>query len=230
MEKWSENISPSNVKFFEQQNKEIPEVVKTLENFNEDIDPIGEGGNAKIYSLQNDLEKYCFKKSKKKPQIKYNDIDTEHNFQKKARNAGVKTPLSSVSFETAKGEYLLMERVFGCTIREAILNPRLLSKKFKATVFIADLRDQVEKMHNARIYHRDLHFDNVMINEEGLPVIIDFGTAIESDGGEFTYEESVSMYNERKGHYEFVTGFFKDDNEMVKNIWSAIKNLEPINS
>ena len=78
------------------------------------------------------------------------------------------------------------------------------------------------------IYHRDLHYSNVMIDEEGLPVIIDFGTATEGSGSDFTYEESVSMYDEKKGRYSLVNGYFKDDLVMVKNIKEGIKNLRRV--
>jgi len=121
-----------------------------------------------------------------------------------------------------------MERINGCTVKEAIDNPTLLPDNFNYKVFIDDLTDQILKMHNKNgmsdgVYHRDLHQGNVMINEDGLAVIIDFGTAIEGSGSDLTYEEEVSMYNEKKGRYELVSDYFKDDLNMIKEIKNALK-------
>ena len=202
---------------------DLIECIKSLEI---KATPIGEGGNAVVYAaLGTNFDRICLKKIKEKPQIMYNDIDKEHQFQIMARNAGVRTPFSIMSIKTDDGEYLIMEKIEGSSIEEIIQKPELLSEKFNFKTFCDSLEDQIAKMHKAGIYHRDLHSRNVMIDKEGLPVIIDFGTATEGTGSDFTYEESISMYDEKKGRYNFVNGYFKDDLEMVKNIKSSVKNL-----
>ena len=194
--------------------------------------PVGEGGNAIVYLAEGTpFEKIVFKKVKENPQIDYNDIIQEHKLQEKVKELGVRTPLTLLSIETEEGDkYLVMEKVEGYSVKDIVLDESLMPKKFDYKIFCASLDDQVSKMHNENkmldgIYHRDLHTGNVMINNEGLPVIIDFGTGVEGSGSDFTYEESVKMFNPNKGRYEFVNGYFKDDLEMVKNIKADLKKF-----
>jgi len=123
-----------------------------------------------------------------------------------------------------------MEKVNGYSIKDIVANNNLLPEKFDYKVFCDSLDEQIAKMHNKGkmidgIYHRDLHHGNVMIDDDGLPVIIDFGTGIKGSGSDLTYEESVSMYNEKLGRYEFVNGYFKDDLEMVQNLKAELKQF-----
>jgi tRNA A-37 threonylcarbamoyl transferase component Bud32 len=142
-----------------------------------------------------------------------------------ARKAGVRTPLALISVETDQGTFFIMEKVEGHNVEEVIATPSLLPPSFDYELFFKDLEQQVKKMHDAGIFHRDLHIRNVMINEEGQPVIIDFGTATEGTGSDFTYEELANLYNENTGRYELVSGHFKDDLQMVKNLKSALRPL-----
>lgn len=206
---------------------DLEECIKKLElNF----ESIGSGTNADVYIAKGtSFEKICFKKVKKNPSIKCNDINKEHEFQIEVRKLGVRTPLTLMSIETdEKEEYLVMEIINGCTVKEATENPSLLPKDFNYKIFIDDMTDQVLKMHNKKgrgvgFYHRDLHQGNVMINQDGLAVIIDFGTATEGSGSDLTYEEEVSMYNQQKGRYELVSDYFKDDLKMLEDIKNALK-------
>ena len=210
--------------------KETDELEGCLKKLELTFESIGGGNNADVSIAKGTpFEKICFKKTKKNPLIKCNDINEEHKFQMKVRKLGVRTPFTLMSTETnEKEEYLVMEKINGCTVKEAIDNPALLPKNFNYKIFIDDLNDQILKMHNKNgvgdgVYHRDLHQGNVMINQDGLAVIIDFGTAIEGSGSDLTYEEEVSMYNEQKGRYELVSDYFKDDLRMFEEIKNTLK-------
>lgn len=206
--------------------KNIIDLIECIKSLEIKAFPIGEGGNAIVYVAQGTVfEKVCLKKIKEKPQIIFNDIYQEYDFQIKAREAGVRTPFSLISIKTNDGDYLIMEKIEGHSVGEIIKDPNLLPLNFNAKKFCESLDDQISKMHTKGLYHRDLHDDNVMIDKEGLPVIIDFGTATEGTGSDNTYSESVSMYDTKKGRYTLAHGFFKDDLEMVKNIKSNIKKL-----
>ena len=206
--------------------KEVADLVECIKSLELKTVPIGEGGNAIVYAaLGTSFDRVCLKKAKDKPQIMYNNIDQEHQFQMMARDAGVRTPFSLISIKTDEGKYLIMERIEGYSVAEIMEKPELLPKDFDTDAFCNSLDSQIAKMHKKGIYHRDLHYENVMIDKEGLPVVIDFGTATEGTGSDFTYEESVSMYDAKKGRYGLVNGYFKDDLEMVKNIKSNIRNL-----
>lgn len=211
--------------------KESNNIVECLLKIKLEATPLNEGGNAFIFiPLEKSLQNACIKKTKEKPQIKYNDINEEHMIQRKLKERGLRTPLTLVSFKTEEGEYFVMERIKGYSVREIINNPTLIPEIFNYETFCKSLDEQTDIMHNTGkmengIYHRDLHEGNVMIDEEGLPVIIDFGTAVEGTGSDNTYSESVSMYNPKKERYEFVNGYFKDDIEMSKIIKASLKRF-----
>jgi len=211
--------------------KETNNIIECLLKVKLEATPINEGGNAFIFiPLEKSLQNACIKKTKEKPQIQYNNINDEHKIQKKLKEMGLRTPLTLVSFKTVEGEYFIMERIKGYSVREIIKDSTLMPEKFHFETFCKSLDEQIAIMHNKDkmqngIYHRDLHEGNVMIDEEGLPVIIDFGTAVEGTGSDNTYSESVSMYNPKKERYEFVSGYFKDDIEMSKIIKASLKGF-----
>ncbi len=154
-----------------------------------------------------------------------NDIDTENNFQIRAQEAGVRTPLPLISLETDKGPVFIMERIDGYSMKDICKKPELISKNFNRDIFFKSLEKQVSLMHRSGIYHRDLHWGNVMIDEKGLPVIIDFGTATNGSGSDFTYEESVMMFNEKLERYESRSGVFTDDIKNIDLLKEQFKNF-----
>lgn len=208
------------------ENKEteaLSECIKTLEIR---AKTISEGGNAVVYAAEGTpFEKVCLKKLRERPLLLGNSIDAEHQYQELVREAGVSTPLSLISIETNEGSFLIMERVNGCTVEEAIQKPALLPKDFDYKKFCNSLDEQIEKMHAKGIYHRDLHIRNVMIDRDGMPVIIDFGTATRGSGSDLTYEETVMMLNSEKGTYEPKSGYFTDDLIMVRNLKTALRSV-----
>ena len=190
-----------------------------------------QGGNAEIYTSPNPVYKnICLKKIKDRPQILYNNVDNEMSFQIKVRALGIKTPLPLLSVETKDGrKFILMEFIKGETVSDILNKPSLLPKKFNYEVFCKAPEEAVAKMHQAGIYHRDLHSKNVMIEKStGLPVIIDFGTATEGSGSDLTYSESISLLNPTTGRYEMKSGFFKDDDEMVRNIKASLRGINKL--
>ena len=206
--------------------EDVEALIECIKSLESKATVIGEGGCAVIFALlDGKFDEICLKKIREKPHINYNNIDQEHDFQVGAKKAGVRTPLSIYWIKAENETYLIMERVKGYNLAEVLRNPNLLSKKFDFKIFCDSLDDQVKKMHSAGIYHRDFKLENVMIDEEGLPVIIDWGTATNGTGSENTYEETVSIYDHKKGRYGFVNGYFKDDLVMVKNIKASLKPL-----
>ena len=205
------------------ESKETEMLLECLEKLEIHAESIGFGGNAEVLAIaEGPFSKVCLKRIKEKPQILCNDIDRENELQGLARKAGVRTPLALISMETKKGTFFIMEKIIGTTVEEVLITPSKLPEDFSIEVFNRELDEQIELLHRANIYHRDLHSKNVMINEKGLPVIIDFGTAIEGSGGDFTYEEYATVYNAASGRYDQVNGIFKDDKINARNIKSAL--------
>ncbi len=71
--------------------------------------------------------------------------------------------------------FIVMQFVDGKTLRELIAGGRLgLSQILHISIQIAD---GLAKAHSAGIAHRDLKPDNIMITDDGLVIIVDFGLA-----------------------------------------------------
>ncbi len=103
-----------------------------------------------------------------------------------------------------------------------IQNPKLLDDSFDIHVFEKELKSMIEKMHQGGILHRDLNLGNVMINEKGLPVIIDFGTATEGNSNsDFAYEETIYFLNKSTNKYEQKT-YYIDDKVNLRNLLTQL--------
>lgn len=202
-------------------------IMKCMRKMEQNASILGEGGNAQVFAIEDsELSSVCVKKIKEKQQILANNIDTEADFQDEAMRAGVRVPLLLGSYTTDKKEhFIIMQRIKGNSLAEIFVQPKLLPKKFDFEVFVQDLDHQITLLHQAGIYHRDLHSRNIMMDKEGMPVIIDFGTATYGTGSDLTYEESVMMYNKQMNRYEQKSGYFKDDLEMIRNLKSELRKL-----
>lgn len=75
--------------------------------------------------------------------------------------------------------YMAMDFVEGCTLLDIIENdPARLTPAFVKKLLIQMLH-AVHYIHRHDILHRDISPDNILIDESGLPVLIDFGAARE---------------------------------------------------
>ncbi len=212
--------------------KNEEELIKCLEQRLKTSKQIGYGNNGNVFSLENEKGTFaglCVKKVLEKPLLICNDIDTEAMYQRKLRKGGLQTPRYLIVVKDEFGqEYFIMERIKGVSIGDAIIDQKKVPKKFNVQEFCVKLEQQVNKMHSLGVLHRDLHTGNVMIDEKGNPVIIDFGTATEGHpNSESAYEESVSMYDKDKKIYESMTGQLKDDVKQIEILKSNVRKLGP---
>ncbi len=77
--------------------------------------------------------------------------------------------------------YMTMEYIRGQNLREligdvSILDTPLFPPKLGASLF-ADLASALGAVHDAGLVHRDLSPNNIMIGDDGVPKLIDFGVA-----------------------------------------------------
>jgi predicted Ser/Thr protein kinase len=95
-------------------------------------------------------------------------------------------------------EMLVMERVRGMNIEQIIDQSKFplefLPETFSFKEFEADLLDQIERLHEAGIYHRDITLRNVMIESQtGKPWIIDFGISNDVPGDDPYFHLSTTV-------------------------------------
>ena len=210
---------------------EHPDFGVNFEEFLNRGERIGEGGNAEVFTRDNDpdLKNIGYKKIKPSPQILWNDLEKEFDAQEKIYENGVRAPRPYLVFRNkiSREEYFLMERIPGHTLAELIGKNIKLPENFDIDLFMGKINTELQKMHKAGIFHRDLHTKNIMITPEGDPVIIDFGTAYVSLPGDeevdSIYEEAV-MYRNHKGEYENKSGYFMKDSEALSGVEDSLKS------
>ncbi len=189
-------IIPTNENSLDEEHLE--NIISTIEYIKLNQQELGKGRAAAVIVFPN--KEYCVKAVfDKSLEFSYNDIYMEHEMQEEARDAGVRTPkVIASAVSESKDPYLIMEEIDGFSLRAIIDGNKKLPDGFDEEKFWKDLDLEIKKLHDAKIYHRDLHAGNIMIDYETcLPVIIDYGHAKHKYGQEDIYlEENYPLPNE----------------------------------
>ena len=140
--------------------------------------PLGSGGMGEVYRARDDRlgREVAIKVL---PADLSSDAERLKRFEKEARSASALNHPNIVtihdigSFEGVS--YIAMERVEGETLRKLLAGGALPVKKLLPIA--TQIADGLAKAHEAGIVHRDLKPENVMVTNDGLVKILDFGLA-----------------------------------------------------
>ncbi|MBF0632483.1 MAG: SUMF1/EgtB/PvdO family nonheme iron enzyme [Magnetococcales bacterium] len=88
-------------------------------------------------------------------------------------------------FRDANTAYMVMEYVEGEGL-DALLKRKKTLTEEEVRKLLPPLLDGLEVLHNANFIHRDLKPPNILIRQDGTPVILDFGSARQSVGDDMT--------------------------------------------
>lgn len=92
--------------------------------------------------------------------------------------SGARIPKTYSYYQNGNIQFYVMERIVGITIEDLIREHKRPGANFNVEKFFNAVDDFVSAMHEQKIYHRDLHKGNIMIDTKtGEPRIIDFGAA-----------------------------------------------------
>ncbi|MCB0036746.1 MAG: protein kinase, partial [Anaerolineales bacterium] len=86
--------------------------------------------------------------------------------------------------------YLVMEYVSGGDLRQLVKTEKPIALRQILTIAL-DVADALARTHRLNILHRDLKPSNILLNEDGLPKLSDFGLAHLNDGVEITQHGTV---------------------------------------
>ena len=154
-------------------------VGKVIGNRYEILEKIGEGGMATVYKARdNVLKRYVAVKVLRDEFI--TDKESIKRFNTEAQSAASLTHPNIVSiFDVGHEEniyYIVMELVQGKTLKEIINEDGVLPWKWSVNIAI-QVASALETAHKNNIIHRDIKPHNIIITEDGIAKVTDFGIA-----------------------------------------------------
>lgn len=152
---------------------------KMLDNRYEIIENIGNGGMATVYKAKcHVLNRYVAIKILKDEFT--TDTEFIKRFNSEAQSAASLTHPNIVSIYDVGNEdnlyYIVMELIQGKTLKEIILEDGILSWKWSVNIAI-QIASALEVAHKNNIIHRDIKPHNIIITEDGIAKVTDFGIA-----------------------------------------------------
>ena len=152
---------------------------KMLNNRYEVLEKIGNGGMATVYKAKcHVLNRYVAIK------ILKDEFTTDSEFIKKFNTeaqsaAGLAHPNIVQIYDVCNEDnlyYIVMELIQGKTLKEIINEDGILSWKWSVNIAI-QIASALETAHKNNIIHRDIKPHNIIITEDGIAKVTDFGIA-----------------------------------------------------
>ncbi|MCK9351518.1 MAG: phosphotransferase [Candidatus Paceibacterota bacterium] len=186
---------------------------KTMENAD---GALGRGRVATVWKSER-YENVCYKVvSDYTAYFESNNIYEEGAFLEELGDLsvkGVRTPELYFYLEQDGLVVLVMENLPAVSIKDVVFGAGL-PNQYDEKTFWNDLCEYVQKMHEKGIFHRDLHFENIMIDAiTGKPFIIDFGDSIK-----MPENSQDDPYEVRDRYSKSVTGRKQDDFECIEEV------------
>lgn len=152
---------------------------RMLANRYEILEKIGNGGMATVYKAKcHVLNRFVAVKVLKEEFI--TDIEFIKRFKSEAQTAASLTHPNIVSIYDVGNEgdvyYIVMELIQGKTLKEIIVEDGKLSWKWSVNIAI-QIASALETAHKNNLIHRDIKPHNIIITEDGMAKVTDFGIA-----------------------------------------------------
>lgn len=172
---------------------------------------IGRGGDAFVVIDKNEIRTlppeicYKFSLTESTPRGR-NSTKQEAEIQgrfyevaKELKDAKIGVPIPFYSLEISNKKMIAMEKLPAKSIDDILRGRGYLPSWFDIDSFVSEIEKMLTHLHKAGLYHRDMHFGNIMITqvEELSPdgkwgYIIDFGLSGHQEEERYAYEKQVA--------------------------------------
>lgn len=196
---------------------------------------VGEGGDAVVLMADSDLlglpPEVCYKIAKveevkrgRNPMSKEADIQSEvHTLMKELEASKIGVPCPYYVVEIGAKKMMAMEKLPAKSVDDILHGRGTLPTWLDIDTFFDELEQFIAAMHDRGVYHRDLHFGNVMIRQSAAEpedgkwgYVIDFGVSGHGIGGINPYIKETTAG----------TFTFNDDYGIVSTGRAELKKLK----
>lgn len=147
---------------------------------------LGEGGQAHVYhaTRPDDEKQYALKRLKNKKRL--DRFKKEIDALKKLQHPGI-IEIVDYDIEAAKPYFVMPFFGRGNVERAGVLQWPIERR----LEFFGKILDAMSRAHGAKIVHRDVKPSNILVGDDGQPVVADFGICFFEDGKRITVTEEV---------------------------------------
>lgn len=208
---------------------------KIIETVLANAQQIGIGGDAFVVIDKNEIKDFppeiCYKFAiaEKTPRGR-NQVTEEARLQglfyeaaKEREEAKIGVPIPFYTLEVGDKKMIAMEKLNAKSIDHILHGNGFLPDWLDIDELCRELKAMIDHFHAHNLYHRDMHFGNVMISQkkvlekgDKIGFIIDFGLSAEASMEEFAYKK------ESAGE----TFTYSDDYGTIKGVEVALKSLK----
>lgn len=161
------------------------------------IERVGVGGMALVYKAEDLLLKRLVAVKVLKDQF-VEDIEFSRKFEMEAQSAASLSHPNIVNVYDVGSEaimdrrihYIVMEYINGKTLKDIIVEKGRLTNE-ETVNYSKQIAAALEAAHKKNIIHRDIKPQNIMITDEGIVKVTDFGIARISTSATITYTSSI---------------------------------------
>ncbi|MCW5873117.1 MAG: serine/threonine-protein kinase [Anaerolineales bacterium] len=152
------------------------------------VSKLGQGGMAEVYKaidlkLEREVAIKFLRTNEDEAEIGRQRFEQEAKALAKLRHPNIVSVLGYGEYEGRP--YLIMDYVSGGTLKEKMGKPMPWEK---AAALLAPIAKALHYAHGKKIVHRDVKPSNILLDEDGTPMLSDFGVAklLESEKSELT--------------------------------------------
>lgn len=185
---------------------------RTVEHIWSHAQTIGVGGDAVVVIDKNEIRnlppEICYKfataektRRGRNPVAEEAELHGEFYEAAKEMQSHIGVPQPFYSLEVNDKKLIAMEKLPAQSVDDILRGKGNLPDWVDIDTVCDDLKLVLDELHGRHLYHRDMHFGNILINQKAVPekdekmaYIIDFGLSGTAEIEEYAYKKEVAGY------------------------------------